>query len=197
MKRIGEHDTGWKVAGPIRSGRAAILLAAALVFLLGCATYPPQKKDIRSEETFQNGYEEVWDAVAAALSEMNLKITSMEKDAGKIMAEDPILELRQYELGRYDAAYCFCGSPHRYNVFRQLVGIYAVSLDKVSDSRTTVKIDATYQASMFSGDSFTGWLPCPSKGVFEPFFLQQIPSHLREKKKPRTGFEWWKPRRGY
>lgn len=183
------------------------------VFLLGgCATYP--QKGFRSQETYGSNYEEVWEVVVDTLNGMNLKIKTMEKDSGRIVTEGPDLELRKYALGRYDSVYCYCVSPYGRDDLRGLVGNYAIALTRDDKNRTTVILDATFLASMYAGNAFSGWLSCPSKGIFEPFFLKQVESRLnarkaqaapaptpraieRKREGPSRNFDWWKPSRGY
>src|SRR4030067_2892422 len=97
----------------------------------------------------------------------------MDPGPGRIVAEDRDIELRQFELGRYDSRYCFCGSPNRYHVLRGLVGEYTISVIRGTGIRTTVKIDASYRASQYTDERFSEWLPRASKGGFEPFFLEE------------------------
>ncbi|MGA7105191.1 MAG: hypothetical protein WBX49_07585 [Candidatus Deferrimicrobiaceae bacterium] len=187
---------------------AAGVMAAIWFFsLAGCATFPPPKEAIPNSRTYANDYETVWKAVLASLSDLNIATTSMEKWAGTIAVEDVSIELRPFELGRYDSKYCFCGSPERGTVFRQLVGTYEISLTKRGDYQTSVTIDAAYRASMYAGDALTAWLPCPSKGIFEPLFLDQVESRLPARTRPAPSpapvpkgtdpFQnidhWWKP----
>jgi len=139
----------------------------------------------------------VWEEVLASLSERNIATTSMEKGEGTIAAEDGSIELRPYELGRYDSIYCFCGSPERYHVLKELVGEYTISVSRESDARTSVNIDASFQASQYFGERFTGRFPCLSKGIFEPIFLERLDSQLATRRSPSRNFDWWKPRRGY
>src|SRR3990172_9851177 len=172
------------------------LIASSFFFLGGCATYPT-REETRSRETFGNGYEEVWEAVVATLREGNWNIKTMEKDSGRIVADDTSLELRKYILGRYDSAYCFCVLQYPRDVLGQLLGTYTVALTREKELRTSVNIDAPFQATLFAENKFAGWLPCPTKGVFEPFFLYRVKSLLRPPKPPSRNFEWWIPSRGY
>jgi hypothetical protein len=174
-----------------------LLAATGVSCLAGCAMFPPPKEAIPSTRIYGQSNNEVWEAVLASLSERNIRVTSMDKESGRIVAEDGTIDLRQYELGRYDSIYCFCGSPERYHVFRRLTGVYTISVTRVSETRTSVNIDASYRASQYANDRFTGWLPCPSKGVFEPLFLDQMESRLTVVKGPSRNFDWWKPSRGY
>src|SRR4030066_934510 len=89
---------------------AGFLIASSFSFLGGCATYPT-REETRSRETFGNGYEEVWEAVVATLRGGDWKITPLEEDSGRIVADDPGRELRKYMRGRYDSSYCYCGLP--------------------------------------------------------------------------------------
>jgi len=157
----------------------------------------------------------------ATLQEGNWKIKTMEKDSGRIVADDPGLVLRKYMLGRYDSTYCYCVLQYprdvlgqllgtyaialtRYcvlqyprDVLGQLLGTYAIALTREKELRTSVNIDASFQATLFAENKFAGWLPCPTKGVFEPFFLDWVKSRLRPPKPPSWNFEWWIPSRGY
>ena len=163
----------------------------------GCASFPPPQDDIANSRTYGNSYDDVWDAVLGSLSELNIQVKSMDKESGEIVAEDGTVELRQFELGRYDSKYCFCGSPRRYTLLRELVGEYTISVIRGTGVRVMLKIDASYRASQYSGDSFTEWLPCPSKGIFEPIFLEHVETRLGAVKVPSRNFDWWKPSRGY
>jgi hypothetical protein len=174
-----------------------LLAATGASYLAGCATFPPPKEAIPSTRIYGQGFNEVWEAVLASLSEQKIRVTSMDKESGRIVAEDGTIDLRQYELGRYDSKYCFCGSPGQYHVFKGLTGEYTISVIRVNQVRTSMNIDASYRASEYANDRLTGWLPCPSKGVFEPFFLDQVESRLKVVKAPSLNLEWWKPSRGY
>jgi hypothetical protein len=166
--------------------------------LLGsCASFPPPQEAISNSRTYGKSYNDVWDAVLGSLSELKIQVESMEKETGEILAEDGTVELRQFELGRFDSKYCFCGSPARYNILRDLVGKYTISVIRGTGVRVTVKIDVSYSASQFSGDNFTGWIPCPSKGIFEPIFLEHVNSRLEAAKYPYRDLDWWQPSRGY
>ena len=184
-------------------------MAAVLFLPGGCATYP--QKNFRSQETYGKGYDQVWDTVVVTLNGMNMDIKTMEKTRGRIEVEGPGMEMRKYVLGRYDSIYCYCVVPHQRNDIRELVGNYAIALTRDGDSRTSVIIDATFLASVYDGETFSGWLPCPSKGIFEPFFLNQVEARLNavktppppppppkeERKTPPRNLDWWKPSRGY
>src|SRR4030067_1119694 len=80
---------------------------------------------------------------------------------------------------------------------RGLVGEYTISVLRGTGLRTSVRIDASYRASQYTDERFSEWLPCASKGVFEPFFLEQVESRLRATKGPSRNLDWWKPSRGY
>ncbi|MGA6993165.1 MAG: hypothetical protein WBX50_04625, partial [Candidatus Deferrimicrobiaceae bacterium] len=186
---------------------AGVMAAVWFSSLGGCATFPPPKEAIPNSRAYANDYETVWKAVLASLSDWNIATTSVKRGAGTIAAEDGSIELRPYELGKYDSKYCFCGPPERGTVFRKLVGTYEISLTKRGDHQTSVEIDAAYRASMYAGDALTGWLPCPSKGIFEPLFLDQVESRLPARTRPTPSpapapkgsdpFQnidhWWKP----
>ncbi|MGA6994457.1 MAG: hypothetical protein WBX50_11250 [Candidatus Deferrimicrobiaceae bacterium] len=185
-----------------------LMMAVVFSFLGGCATYP--QKNFLSQATYGKGYDDVWETVVGTLNGMNMNIKTLEKTSGKIEVEGPDLELRKYVLGRYDSLYCYCVLPHQRNDLRKLVGNYAIALTRDSDNRTSVIIDATFLASVYEGEIFSGWLRCPSKGIFEPFLLKQVESQLSarkapappppektEKRTPSRNFDWWKPSRGY
>lgn len=177
---------------------AAWLIPSVGFFILGaCATTLPSKEAIQSSRMYGTSYNEAWEAVLASLSEQNIRVTSMEKESGKIVAEDGTLELRQFELGRYDSTYCFCGSAERYHVLRGLSAEYTISVIRGNEIRTSVHIDTSYRASQYSEDRHTGWLPCLSKGVFEPLFLDLVDTRLKVGKGPSRNIDWWKPSRGY
>ena len=194
--RAGTRDRRPAMGKSARLLVAGFLIASSFSFLGGCATYPT-REETRSRETFGSGYEEVWEAVMATLQEGNWKIKTMEKDSGRIVADDPGLELRKYMLGRYDSTYCFCVLQYPRDVLGQLLGTYAIALTREKELRTSVNIDASFQATLFAENKFAGWLPCPTKGVFEPFFLDRVKSRLRPPKPPSRNFEWWIPSRGY
>jgi hypothetical protein len=174
-----------------------LLVANGFSYLAGCATFPPPKEAIPSSRIYGQRYNEVWEAVLASLSEQNIRVTSMDKESGRIVAEDGTIGLRQYELGRYDSKDCFCGSPERYHEFRGLTGEYTISVIRGNEIRTSVNINASYRASQYADNRFTGWFPCFSKGVFEPLFLDQVESRLTVVKGPSRNFDWWQPSRGY
>lgn len=177
---------------------AVWLIPSAGLFLFGaCATTLPSKESIQSSRMYGKSYNEVWEAVLASLSEQNIRVTSMEKESGKIVAEDGTLKLRQFDLGRYDSTYCFCGSPEPYHVLRGLAGEYAISVTRGNEIRTSVHIDASYRASLYFGDRQAGWLSCLSKGVFEPLFLERVDTRLKVEEGPSRNVDWWKPSRGY
>jgi hypothetical protein len=168
------------------------------VFLLGgCASFPPPKERIPNSRVYRYGYNDVWESILATLSELNIPVKSMEKESGNIVAKDETIELRQYELGRYDSIYCFCGSPEQYHVLRKLAGEYTISVSRGTGARTSVNLDASFQASQYFGERFTGRFPCLSKGIFEPYFLERLDSQLATRGSPSRNFDWWKPRRGY
>lgn len=146
---------------------------------------------------YGKSFNEVWEAVLASLSEQNIRVTSMDKELGKVVAEDSGLALRQFEFGRYDSTYCFCGSPERHHVLLGLSGEYTISLIRRNEARTSVHIEAEFRASQYSGDRQAGWLSCLSKGVFEPLFLEQVESRLKDGKGSPRNVDWWKPSRGY
>ncbi|MBK5095656.1 MAG: hypothetical protein JJE32_08255 [Deltaproteobacteria bacterium] len=180
-----------------------LMMTVGAFFLAGCATYPPPKETVPNSRNYGSSYSDVWDSVLAALSERNIQVQSMDKETGSIVAEDGTIELRQFELGRYDSTVCFCGRPEQYHFFRELVGEYTISVVRGNQVQTTVKIDASFRASVQSGDRVTGWHPCLTKGAFEPFFLEQVESQLANRKVPSkldkvpSRLDWWKPRRGY
>jgi hypothetical protein len=180
-------------------GIFAVGLAMMVSFSLfgGCASFPPPEDDIPNSRTYGNSYNDVWDAVLGSLSEMNIQVKSMEKESGEIVAEDGTVELRQFELGRYDSKYCFCGSPKQFNFLRELVGEYTISVTRGTGVRVLVKIEASYRASQYSGESLVEWLPCPSKGIFEPIFLKHVESRLGAVISPSRKLYWWQPSRGY
>jgi hypothetical protein len=155
------------------------------------------QETIRFQETFGYGYGEVWEAVVATLREGDWEIKTIEKDSGRIVADDPRLEFRNYIPGRFDSAYCYCVLQYPRDVLGQLQGTYAIALTREEEHRTSVNIDAAFQASLFTGNKFAGWLPCTTKGVFEPFFLDRVKSRLSSPKPPSRNFEWWVPSRGY
>jgi hypothetical protein len=194
---VGPMDRGPEMKRSRRYFVVEFLLVFCFSFLAGCATFPPPKEAIPSSRTYGNQYTDVWEAVLAFLSEQNIQVKSMEKESGRIVAEDRNIELRQFELGRYDSRYCFCGSPNRYHVLRGLVGEYTISVIRGTGFRATVRIDASYGASQYTDERFSEWLPCASKGVFEPFFLEQVEFRLGATKGPSRNLDWWKPSRGY
>ena len=173
-----------------------LVMTVGVSFLAACATYPPPKEEVPNSRNYGSSYSDVWDSVLAALSELSIQVQSMDKETGRIVAEDGTVELRQFELGRYDSTYCFCGRPEQYHFFRGLVGEHTISVVRGNKVQTTVKIDASFRASVQSGERVTGWHPCPTKGVFEPLFLEQVASQLANRKVP-SKLDWWKPRRGY
>lgn len=192
-RRAGTRDRRSAMGKSALYWVTGFLIASSLSFLGGCATYPT-REEARSRETFGNGYEEVWEAVVATFREGNFQIRSMERDSGRIVAEDPGLELRKYILGRYDSAYCFCVLQYPRDVLGQLLGTYTVAITREKELRTSVNIEASFQATLFAENQFAGWLPCPTKGVLEPLFIDRVQSHLRP---PARKFEWWIPSRGY
>jgi hypothetical protein len=175
----------------------ALMMAVGVSFLAGCASYLPPKEAVQSSRTYGSGYSDVWDSVLDVLSEQNIQVKSMDKETGSIVAEDGTIELRQFELGRYDSIYCFCGRPEQYHFFRGLVGEHTISVIRGNKAQTIVEIDSLFKSSDFSGERFTGWHPCLTKGVFEPFFLEQVESRLANRKGPSRKLDWWKPTRGY
>ncbi|NNG46380.1 MAG: hypothetical protein HKM86_04590 [Deltaproteobacteria bacterium] len=174
-----------------------LMMAVGVFFLTGCAAYPPPKETVPNSRNYGSSYSDVWESVLAVLSELNIQVKSMDKETGSIVVEDGTIELRQFELGRYDSKYCFCGKPEPYHFLKELVGEHTISVVRGNKVQTTVKIDALFKASDFAGERFTGWHPCLTKGVFEPFFLDQVVAQLANRKGPYRKFEWWKPRRGY
>ena len=173
-----------------------MMMAAGIFFLAGCATYPPPKETIPNSRNYGSSYGDVWDSVLAALSDMEIQVQSMDKETGIIVAEDGTVELRQFELGRYDSTYCFCGKPVQFHFFRGLVGEHTISVIRRNKVQTTVKIDASFTVLVQSGKLVTGSHNCLTKGVFEPLFLDQVEIQLASRKAPEKR-EWWKPRRGY
>ncbi|HSL99194.1 MAG TPA: hypothetical protein VK944_03590 [Candidatus Limnocylindria bacterium] len=177
-------------------------IAVGVFLLAGCASFPPPKEAIPNSRVYGYGYDDVWESVLATLSGLNIPVKSMEKESGNIVAEDETIELRQYEPGRYDSIYCFCGSPEGYHVLKELVGAYTISVSRGTDVRTSVNIDVSFQASQYFGERVTGRFPCLSKGIFEPIFLERLDSQLatrREpsRREPSRNLDWWKPRREY
>ena len=189
----------------------ALTMAAGISSLAGCATFPPPKEAITDSQIYRTSSDIVWEAVLKTLAEQNIEVKSAGIQSGEITAEDRTIELRQYEPGRYDSKYCFCGSPPQNRVLRDLVGIYRISVTPAFVGTTSVRIDASYEASIFSGDQIMEQHACPSKGIFEPFFLTRVESVLTtmktpppppppskvEKKTPPPNLDWWKPSRGY
>lgn len=189
----------------------ALTMATGILFLAGCATYPPPKETIPDSQIYSYGYTVVWKAVLETLAEKRIEVVSAAKRSGEIVAEDRTIELGQYKPGRYDSSYCLCGSPPQNRVLRDLVGKYRVLVTPAFVGTTSVRIDVSYEASIFSGDQIMGQLACPSKGIFEPFFLTQVESRLAaektppppppppkvEKSKPPRNLDWWEPSRGY
>src|SRR4030065_1548025 len=102
-------DRGQEMKRSRRYFAVEFLLVVGFSFLAGCAACPPPKEAIQSPRAYGNQYTDVWDAVLASLSEQNIQVKSMENESGRIVAEDRDIELRQFELGRYDSRYCFCG----------------------------------------------------------------------------------------
>lgn len=189
---------------------AALATAAGIAFLAGCATYPPPMETITDSQVYGNRYADVWKAVLETLAGQKIEIQSSEKRSGEIVAEDRTVELRQYKPGRYDSRYCFCGSPPGNQVLKNLVGKYRISITPAFAGTTSVQIEVSYEATIFSGDQIMGQLACPSTGVFEPFFLTQVGSRVSpmmepvlppprevEKSAPPPNVDWWKPTRGY
>ena len=172
-------------------------IAAGAFLLGGCASFPPPKETIPTSRIYAYGYHDVWESVLATLSELDIQVISMDKESGKIVAEDNTIIPRQYEPGRYDSIYCFCGSPKRSHLFKKLVGDYTISVSRETDVRISVNIDASFRISQYAGDRFTDWFPCLSKGIFEPDFLDRLDSQLATRKGPSRNFDWWKPTRGY
>ena len=185
-------------------------MAAGILFLAGCATYPPPRETIPDSQIYSNSFNIVWEAVLETLDEQNIEVKSIGKQSGVIVAEDRSIELHQYEPGRYDSQYCLCGSPPKEHVLRDPVGKYRVSVTPAFVGTTSVRIDVSYEAAIYSDDQIMGQHACFSKGVFEPFFLTQIQSRLTsrntsppppppkvEKKMIPPNLDWWKPSRGY
>ncbi|HEU5360361.1 MAG TPA: hypothetical protein VFU42_04295 [Candidatus Deferrimicrobiaceae bacterium] len=177
-----------------------LLAATGISGLAACATFPPPREAIPTSRVYGKGYNEVWDAVLAALSELNVEVKSMEKESGRIVAGDDDIELRQFEPGRYDSKYCFCGSPERYHFLRNLVAEYKISVNRVTEVRSSLNIEISYQASSYLGEVSAGWFPCVSKGVFESDFLERLDSRLMaggSHGSATRNVDWWKPSRGY
>ncbi len=179
------------------TGFAAGIAMAAVLLAAGCASFPPPKETIPGSRTYGYAYNDVWESVLATLSDLSIPVKTMEKEAGHVVAEDNTIELRQYELGRYDSRYCFCGSPDQHHFFRELVGEYTISISRETDTRTSVAIDTSFRASQYSGERFTGRSPCLSKGIFEPMFLERLDDQLAARRGRTRDFRWWKPSRGY
>lgn len=183
---------------PPFSFAVGLVMAAGLSVWAGCASFPPPKETIPNSRIFETGFDDMWDSVLATLSELNIPVKSMEKESGNIVAKDETIELRQYEFGRYDSIYCFCGSPEENHVLKELVGEYTISVSRETDVRTSVTIDASFQASQYSGDRVTGRFPCLSKGIFEPIFLERLVPQVPTRKEPLPRkLDWWKPSREY
>jgi len=187
---------------PPLSFALGLMMAAGLSFWAGCASFPPPKETIPNSRIYGYGYDDVWESVLATLSERNIPVKSMEKESGNIVAKDETIELRQYEPGRYDSIYCFCGIPEENRVLKKLVGEYTISVSRETDVRTSVTIDASFQASQYFGERVTGRFPCLSKGIFEPIFLERLVSQLPTKREPSRrepsrNLDWWKPSREY
>src|SRR3972149_10457146 len=107
----------------------------------------------------------------ATLQEGNWKIKTMEKDSGRIGADAPGRELRKYMLGRYDSSYCYCVLQYPRDVLGQLLGTYAIALTREKELRTSVNIDASFQATLFAENKFDGWVRRPAKGGFRRVLL--------------------------
>lgn len=171
------------------------LVVSGVSGLAGCATFPPPKESIPTSRVYGKEYDEVWDAVLATLSDLDIPAKSMDKESGTIVAEDNNIELVQFEPGRYDSSYCFCGSPEQYNVLRSIVGKYKISIAGGKEARSTLDIDVSFLASSHYGEISTGWQPCISKGVFERVFLEQMDSRLRDRNSPADPprkLDWWR-----
>lgn len=171
------------------------LVAAGFSGLAGCATFPPPKEKIPTSRVYGKDYNEVWDAVLASLSELNIPVKSMDKESGTIVAEENNIELVPFETGRYDSKYCFCGSPEKYHVLRGMVGEYKISITGGKEVPPTLNIDVSFLASSHFGEVSTGWQPCISKGVFERIFLEQVDSRLQDRKSPASPprkLDWWR-----
>ncbi len=167
--------------------RVAVVAFLAVVtagWVGGCASFPPPRKSIQDSRLYKARFEDVWFAVQDILSDRNIRVTSARRMSGTITAEDDAIELRRFDVGRYDSRYCLCGSPGRGRGFRQLTGTYAIALSRTGAGEVSVKVDATYRASVYAGDRFVEWLPCPSKGTFEPAFLKEIASRLAAGRRP-------------
>lgn len=206
FEEVGRMDRRAAARTSLKGFAFGMTIAVGVFFLGGCASFPPPKDTIPSSRIYAYGYDEVWESVLATLSELNIQVKTMEKESGTIVAEDNTIVLRQYEPGRFDSAYCFCGSPQRNHFFKGLIGEYAISVTRETDVRISVNVNASFRASQYSGERFTGWFPCLSKGIFEPMFLDRLDSQLAtrkgpsqnfDKKAPSRNFDWWKPRRGY
>src|SRR4030066_2246920 len=98
---VGPMDRGQERKRSRRYFAVEFLLVFCFSFLAGCAAFPPPKEEIPSSRTYGNQYTDVWEAVLVSLSEQNIQVKSMEKESGRIGAEDRDIELRPVALGRY------------------------------------------------------------------------------------------------
>ncbi len=147
-----------------------IFLMLSVVMFCGCAT-PPAQYDFESKETLTGSYDDVWSAVMETFAELNLSITTLEKDSGLVAAK----------AGGISENYSDCGKPGLYLSVGDRSVSFNVFVKSLDHETQKVTIASEYSAAVMEimyGPKFSHMVWCNSTGLLEESMLASIKSKL-------------------
>jgi len=152
------------------------------ILLMGCATLPPVIREIKSEQTIKANFNRVWMPINIFFRDREIPVKNVSTAGGKLETESVKIP---YEGYAYKSDYCDCGTLGGIYVYREILGTYTVTVKGVNKSTTEVTFEADYRASLWSGNTFLGWVRCESKGIVEEAFFQNLSTTLQEDTGPK------------
>jgi hypothetical protein len=153
-------------------------VGSALVFMVGCATTPPETlPPLRDSEVFVSPFPKVWSALIATLAEQAYPIEAIEKESGVVTTR-----FVTFTGGKVDAEIDALAVKPSAPLATWMSGRYTLSIfvGKTDSLTTTVKVTSHIEAFVkpLMAD-VPNWVVCQSKGVIEKRLFDAIKDKLK------------------
>lgn len=157
-----------KMINRILKGIPFIVLCAMVT---ACVTALPMKHEYKAREDFPVPKNEVWKLVSTFLLDSFYAINTVDQKSGYLKTEEFNVP---YEGFQYKSEHADCGQLGGLHVYRKMIGYYEIFISSPDENSTVVRIVPYYRASLWSGNSFKGWVPCQSRGYVEKLLINDL-----------------------